>query len=146
MNMKKNDPFRLIVAVFPYLSLRLFKILTVGDASVSIYCRVSSVLGAHTGKLVGGSTPLALIISVALSEYNFQQKKIISSQMHETKARLLNCLWCWSFDNPNSLTRKYCDLPRTRNVRIRINSLDSSLGCFETNYRASNVVFTQIFF
>ena len=68
----KNNPFRLIVAVFPYFSLRLLKILTVEGASVSIYRRVSRVLGAHTRKLVGGSIPLALIMSVALSEYSFQ--------------------------------------------------------------------------
>ena len=70
--MSKNNPFRLIVAVFQHFSLRLFKILMVGGTSVSIYCRVSSVLGAHTGTLVGGSIPLALIMSAALIEYNFQ--------------------------------------------------------------------------
>ena len=51
----KNNPFRLIVAVFSYFSLRLFKILTVGDASVSIYRRVSSILVPILG---GGSLGL----------------------------------------------------------------------------------------
>ena len=44
-----------------------FRIYTSDGPSVKIHRLVSSVLGAHTGTLAGGSIPLALMMSAALS-------------------------------------------------------------------------------